>query len=97
MGCPLPANPDCHMLWCAATSELLSLAAFGPNGVAQRLTAVDSGGCVAAPKIDPPVGPDVVMGPKSDPPMELAEVMEFPKRLSRFEHAASDVVVTSGS
>ena len=76
---------------------MLSLAAFGPNGVAQRLTAVDSGGCVAAPKIDPPVGPDVVMGPKSDPPMELAEVMEFPKRLPRFEHAASDVVVTSGS
>ena len=71
------------MLWCTATSELLSLAAFGPSGVAKMLKAFDTGGCVIGPKIDPPMGPAVVM--------------EFPKRLPRFEHAASDVVVTSGS
>ena len=37
---------------------------------------------------------DCVIGPKIDPPIV---VMDLPKRLSRLEHAASDVVVTSGS
>ena len=44
--------------------------------------AFDTGGCV--------------IGPKIGPPMRLGAVMGLPKRLSRLEHTASDVVVTSG-
>ena len=82
MSCPSPEYPLYHMLWCTATSVLLSLSAFGPSGVAKMLKVFGTGGCV--------------IGPTVGSPMRLGAVMGLPKRLSRFEHTASHVVVTSG-
>ena len=83
MRCPFPSKPLRHMFWWTATSELLSRSALVVvSGVAKRLRVLGDGAFVGGPHIGPLFGPGAALMP--------------PKRLIRFEQAASEVEVTSG-